>query len=175
MSLLRHTRGSPSPNRGRRQGPGKTERPMFRHRASQHQVGTQRGRAVCGLASLNGHATPCHAEHLATPKVACPKWVTVPCNLQPFPNSKQGIPFLHLHPHWSLPLRLTGQTWECRHEDRYLACRNAHAARHRRLTHGAEDLFPTQTLKQSSFDNDPSAGSPTETLLRLLLPLNDQV
>ena len=26
-----------------------------------------------------------------------------------------------------------------------------------------------------SFGNDPSAGSPTETLLRLLLPLNDQV
>ena len=26
-----------------------------------------------------------------------------------------------------------------------------------------------------SLDNDPSAGSPTETLLRLLLPLNDQV
>jgi hypothetical protein len=25
------------------------------------------------------------------------------------------------------------------------------------------------------FGNDPSAGSPTETLLRLLLPLNDQV
>ena len=25
------------------------------------------------------------------------------------------------------------------------------------------------------FSNDPSAGSPTETLLRLLLPLNDQV
>ena len=24
-------------------------------------------------------------------------------------------------------------------------------------------------------DDDPSAGSPTETLLRLLLPLNDQV
>lgn len=30
---------------------------------------------------------------------------------------------------------------------------------------------PAQVL----FDNDPSAGSPTETLLRLLLPLNDQV
>ena len=27
----------------------------------------------------------------------------------------------------------------------------------------------------SNFSNDPSAGSPTETLLRLLLPLNDQV
>ncbi len=27
----------------------------------------------------------------------------------------------------------------------------------------------------SVFNNDPSAGSPTETLLRLLLPLNDQV
>ena len=26
-----------------------------------------------------------------------------------------------------------------------------------------------------NFTNDPSAGSPTETLLRLLLPLNDQV
>jgi hypothetical protein len=26
-----------------------------------------------------------------------------------------------------------------------------------------------------SLSNDPSAGSPTETLLRLLLPLNDQV
>lgn len=25
------------------------------------------------------------------------------------------------------------------------------------------------------YDNDPSAGSPTETLLRLLLPLNDKV
>ncbi|KAK8640663.1 hypothetical protein V6N13_008415 [Hibiscus sabdariffa] len=30
-------------------------------------------------------------------------------------------------------------------------------------------LFP------AGFDNDPSAGSPTETLLRLLLPLNDKV
>ncbi|KAK8528927.1 hypothetical protein V6N13_055979 [Hibiscus sabdariffa] len=28
---------------------------------------------------------------------------------------------------------------------------------------------------QAGFDNDPSAGSPTETLLRLLLPLNDKV
>ena len=28
---------------------------------------------------------------------------------------------------------------------------------------------------KTSFGNDPSAGSPTETLLRLLLPLNDQV
>jgi hypothetical protein len=27
----------------------------------------------------------------------------------------------------------------------------------------------------ASFVNDPSAGSPTETLLRLLLPLDDQV
>ena len=33
-----------------------------------------------------------------------------------------------------------------------------------------------QTLgRERSFGNDPSAGSPTETLLRLLLPLNDQV
>ena len=30
-------------------------------------------------------------------------------------------------------------------------------------------------LAKAKFGNDPSAGSPTETLLRLLLPLNDQV
>ncbi|PHT24559.1 hypothetical protein CQW23_35730 [Capsicum baccatum] len=29
--------------------------------------------------------------------------------------------------------------------------------------------------RSTGFDNDPSAGSPTETLLRLLLPLNDKV
>ena len=32
-----------------------------------------------------------------------------------------------------------------------------------------------QQPNQAYFNNDPSAGSPTETLLRLLLPLNDQV
>ena len=38
-------------------------------------------------------------------------------------------------------------------------------------------LFQNRTGKKSqqSIDNDPSAGSPTETLLRLLLPLNAQV
>jgi len=30
-------------------------------------------------------------------------------------------------------------------------------------------------LTEKHIDNDPSAGSPTETLLRLLLPLNDKV
>ena len=34
---------------------------------------------------------------------------------------------------------------------------------------------PATTRKSLLFDNDPSAGSPTETLLRLLLPLNDTV
>lgn len=29
--------------------------------------------------------------------------------------------------------------------------------------------------REPSLSNDPSAGSPTETLLRLLLPLNDRV
>ncbi|CAN6729069.1 unnamed protein product [Malus baccata var. baccata] len=38
-------------------------------------------------------------------------------------------------------------------------------------------LFRSDSLAQHApvFDNDPSAGSPTETLLRLLLPLNDKV
>ncbi|KAL9384432.1 hypothetical protein Peur_004549 [Populus x canadensis] len=34
--------------------------------------------------------------------------------------------------------------------------------------------FPWR-FSRRGFDNDPSAGSPTETLLRLLLPLNDKV
>ncbi|KAK8684400.1 hypothetical protein V6N13_040430 [Hibiscus sabdariffa] len=38
-----------------------------------------------------------------------------------------------------------------------------------RATDFQAGLFP------AGFDNDPSAGSPTETLLRLLLPLNDMV
>ena len=37
---------------------------------------------------------------------------------------------------------------------------------------GCVDEF---TIVRSGLDNDPSAGSPTETLLRLLLPLNDKV
>src|SRR6185369_3365944 len=36
------------------------------------------------------------------------------------------------------------------------------------MTHSRSVLF-------KGHDNDPSAGSPTETLLRLLLPLNDKV
>ncbi len=35
--------------------------------------------------------------------------------------------------------------------------------------------YEGQLQPVSKLDNDPSAGSPTETLLRLLLPLNDQV
>ncbi|PHT26346.1 hypothetical protein CQW23_34035 [Capsicum baccatum] len=34
---------------------------------------------------------------------------------------------------------------------------------------------PPDARHGRGFDNDPSAGSPTETLLRLLLPLNDKV
>lgn len=38
------------------------------------------------------------------------------------------------------------------------------------------DATTTSSLRRGGTDgNDPSAGSPTETLLRLLLPLNDQV
>ena len=36
-------------------------------------------------------------------------------------------------------------------------------------------MFVKLVLSTKQMDNDPSAGSPTETLLRLLLPLNDQV
>ncbi len=37
------------------------------------------------------------------------------------------------------------------------------------------NFFKSPAHRRASIFNDPSAGSPTETLLRLLLPLNDQV
>lgn len=37
------------------------------------------------------------------------------------------------------------------------------------------NVFAGRSAPWAGFDNDPSAGSPTETLLRLLLPLNDKV
>jgi hypothetical protein len=40
-------------------------------------------------------------------------------------------------------------------------------------TGSMDDMFTVCFCK--GHDNDPSAGSPTETLLRLLLPLNDKV
>ena len=42
-------------------------------------------------------------------------------------------------------------------------------------TSHANFCSPTQSKPRGKTNNDPSAGSPTETLLRLLLPLNDQV
>jgi hypothetical protein len=47
------------------------------------------------------------------------------------------------------------------------------------MAKGKNERFAKVGLIQKVLDfisvNDPSAGSPTETLLRLLLPLNDQV
>jgi hypothetical protein len=40
---------------------------------------------------------------------------------------------------------------------------------------GVHNAPKSQLQPPNLFNNDPSAGSPTETLLRLLLPLNDQV
>ena len=48
-------------------------------------------------------------------------------------------------------------------------------------THREEVLLPATSFEKTKlwhgtkFCNDPTAGSPTVTLLRLLLPLNDQV
>lgn len=41
--------------------------------------------------------------------------------------------------------------------------------------HPPSFLFSFTSWVGIGFGNDPSAGSPTETLLRLLLPLNGQV
>jgi hypothetical protein len=56
----------------------------------------------------------------------------------------------------------------------------------RRVSHGGGTMFTCTEAEVLGCEvhrgvdtwirvNDPSAGSPTETLLRLLLPLNDQV
>ncbi|KAI3486072.1 hypothetical protein L1887_50412 [Cichorium endivia] len=43
------------------------------------------------------------------------------------------------------------------------------------LAHTVPEVHVHGSFCFAGFDNDPSAGSPTETLLRLLLPLNDKV
>lgn len=43
------------------------------------------------------------------------------------------------------------------------------------LVHGSYQVTPEGVTRQLRCGNDPSAGSPTETLLRLHLPLNDEV
>ena len=52
--------------------------------------------------------------------------------------------------------------------------RHPHAFGRRARRHSSSCYEPpTQGVSRRQFGNDPSAGSPTETLLRLLLPLND--
>ena len=50
----------------------------------------------------------------------------------------------------------------------------AHPASITGTSHGGWSEYRVSGRQLGTF-NDPSAGSPTETLLRLLLPLNDQV
>ena len=50
--------------------------------------------------------------------------------------------------------------------------RRADPPRKRRYS---KDMGKRWQAKPTTLGNDPSAGSPTETLLRLLLPLNDRV
>src|SRR6266436_5738208 len=59
--------------------------------------------------------------------------------------------------------------------------RGTHAVVHKGVRWMCESAQACTTFKRSAtalapplYDNDPSAGSPTETLLRLLLPLNEQ-
>ena len=53
-----------------------------------------------------------------------------------------------------------------------LQCVHSWKHKHDRRAHRSTE---PATARSNLFNNDPSAGSPTETLLRLLLPLNDQV
>ena len=57
----------------------------------------------------------------------------------------------------------------------YLATRPRQPSRPPSLSMLAVFAFLSLLEAARVFGNDPSAGSPTETLLRLLLPLNDQV
>ncbi|KAI3486393.1 hypothetical protein L1887_50116 [Cichorium endivia] len=55
------------------------------------------------------------------------------------------------------------------------ATTNTHTANGTKLDASFSFVVFLGTYRCRGFDNDPSAGSPTETLLRLLLPLNDKV
>jgi hypothetical protein len=68
--------------------------------------------------------------------------------------------------HGALRFLFGPRTWFTEGVDR----EGTHAGR----AHVVADQLQTER-NVPSFTNDPSAGSPTETLLRLLLPLNDQV
>ena len=145
-------------------------------RASAGWVPPGRLRPTVGLASLNGRTLlPCHSFTKAVRPDRSGKPYLASDGR--FRNSNQGTPFLHPRRHWSLPRRIAGrQEPGGRREDR--AKRRARDARPGSASppERTRDFFvPPKALKLASFGNDPSAGSPTETLLRLLLPLNDQV
>jgi hypothetical protein len=64
----------------------------------------------------------------------------------------------------------------------FISQKGAHAVMHKGVMDVSENARGVHDLEGQRqprhplcYDNDPSAGSPTETLLRLLLPLNDQV
>ena len=67
--------------------------------------------------------------------------------------------------------------WEMQWLASYIMVRHSQHAHAQRDTHAWDcaKLEVVHDWKQSRNGNDPYAGSPTNTLLRLLLPLNDQV
>lgn len=72
---------------------------------------------------------------------------------------------------WRIPRR--GSLFGRRSEERELPPRRRRATA--RLAAPRSVKRVRGSFCSAGFDNDPSAGSPTETLLRLLLPLNDKV
>jgi hypothetical protein len=85
----------------------------------------------------------------------------------------------HASIHLFFPWRLPRLGFVFRHEKRALANSPAERWSKGDLSPLASPLNLGSRVLGSfcwaGFDNDPSAGSPTETLLRLLLPLNDKV
>ena len=97
-------------------------------------------------------AIRCVLHRCESQEIHCWKLFLIYCST--FHNNLWGVIKMHRQRLNSLSLCL-----QCVH--RWIVMlRSAHAVR------PAHPLY---------FNNDPSAGSPTETLLRLLLPLNDQV
>lgn len=86
-------------------------------------------------------------------------------------RDRAGIRFPRLSFPWRIPRRdsfLRGSRPDCRGRDG--GGRERRPPRRPRVCERVRGSFCF-----AGFDNDPSAGSPTETLLRLLLPLNDKV
>ena len=75
----------------------------------------------------------------------------------------------------SQQLRGVFRVWLVHTNGSDIKTRNPNSTKHPQVSRNPREHAKSKPQHPYAFVNDPSAGSPTETLLRLLRPLNDQV